>query len=586
MKKFILLVAVAVMGCVSVMGQWNSNNAVNMLAWPEDRSFYSTEMLPAPDGKVWLAVYHPFINEENGNSGTTISLQLIDSLGNYCFDDFIQVSDYQSRTWVSCGDFVFVDRDGNAIVAIYDWRQGVEYYEGYTVYKISPEGEFLWGEEGITLEGEKYYDLVAYMSICQMTDGSYVFAWCHNREGNYNMMSIELQRITAEGEMLWKSEDVRLYDETIPYSNPYLVDGGNNTVILLYSKGSSADLYARKIDFEGLSVWSKDTRIYNGGWGSVPIWTVMDVHPVAGGGIMVTWNDDRYYTEIESAYMAYVQSNGEIGFAIENGQIMGLSGFRALHVKSTYDKATDSFYAIWNECSAGQSWNSVVAQRISKEGELLWGDNGVVLKPMEQTYYGCYNVTPGINDEVAFFYMRNYTNNYGGNVEAFATLVNANDTTQRREYVFTKGERVSEKNGLKVTPMINDTYWVAKWTDNGTLDELREGTAVDRLMMQRINNDFSLGASAVEAVRVENRSFEALATFVENEAMFATNMATETRATLAIYDINGALVATAFDGVLAAGIQYIEWSADVPAGIYLATLTTTNGVETVKLLVK
>ena len=65
MKKFILLVAVAVMGCVSVMGQWNSNNAVNMLAWPEDRSFYSTEMLPAPDGKVWLAVYHPFINTNN-----------------------------------------------------------------------------------------------------------------------------------------------------------------------------------------------------------------------------------------------------------------------------------------------------------------------------------------------------------------------------------------------------------------------------------------------------------------------------------------------------------------------------------------
>ena len=89
---------------------------------------------------------------------------------------------------------------GNAIVAVYDWRMGATDFEGYTVYKVSPEGEFLWGEEGITLEGEKYYDLVAYMSICQMTDGSYVFAWCHNREGNYNMMSIELQRITAEAQ--------------------------------------------------------------------------------------------------------------------------------------------------------------------------------------------------------------------------------------------------------------------------------------------------------------------------------------------------------------------------------------------------
>ena len=68
--------------------------------------------------------------------------------------------------------------------------------------------------------------------------------------------------------------------------------------------------------------------------------------------------------------------------------------------------------------------------------------------------------------------------------------------------------------------------------------------------------------------------------------MFATNLAAATQATLAIYDINGMLVATPFEGVLAAGKQYIEWNADVPAGIYLATLTTAYGVETVKLLVK
>jgi hypothetical protein len=68
--------------------------------------------------------------------------------------------------------------------------------------------------------------------------------------------------------------------------------------------------------------------------------------------------------------------------------------------------------------------------------------------------------------------------------------------------------------------------------------------------------------------------------------MFATNLATATQATLATYDINGALVATPFEGVLAAGRQYIEWNANVPAGIYVATLTTAQGVETVKVLVK
>ena len=590
MKKILLFVA-AIMSCVSVMGQWNPDPAVNMQVWPNE-SFYSTDMQETPDGCVWLAVYHPFhVDDENGTrlyGGCTVALQLYDSLGYARFEQPIEVSNYASRTYVSCGDFFYVDRDGNAIVAIYDWRQGEENAEGLSVYKISPEGEFLWGEDGITLDGENLYDEIAFITMSQMTDGSYVFAWAHTTyPANYYHRTIELQRVSAEGEMLWNPEDVRMFDENISYSDSYLVDGGSNTVILLYSKGSAQDIYARKIDFEGASVWSEDVCIYNGGWGSVPIWTVMQVHPVAGGGLMVSWNDDRWYEQIEHPYMVYVKTNGELGFTIDNGQLLSLSQWRTLNVKSLYDEESDCFYAMWNECSSSQAWNSVVAQRISKEGELLWGDYGIELKPMELTNYGYFSVQSALNDEIAFFYMRSYTNNYT-NVEAFVTTVNVNDTIARREREFTKGSRISCKAGLKSTPMIDGKYWVTKWTDNGSHESDEE--LVDRLLMQRVNYDFTLGAynadDAVEAVRNENNTFVALATMVENEAMFATNFAVATQATLAIYDVNGVLVATPFDGVLAAGKQYIEWNANVPAGIYIATLTTAQGVETVKLLVK
>ena len=583
MKKTLLLVVAAVLSCMTAMAQWNSNNAENLLAWT-DGSFYSSDMKVATDGKVWLAVHEPFHNDK-GQSGVTVALQLIDSLGNFCFDEPIRVSNYESRSWVSCGQYLFVDRDGNAIVAVYDWRQGADYCEGYTVYKVSQTGEFLWGEDGITLEGENVYDLVASMSICQLADGSYVFAWQHNQPDNMNHMSIEMQRISPEGEMLWNPEDVRLYDQNTPYQYPYVVDGGNNQVIMLYAKGSSQELLARKLDFDGSTVWAEDTKVYNAGWGSIPIWTLIDVNPV-DGGFIVSWNDDRYFTEIESAYMAYVKSNGEIGFSTHNGQILGLSGLRALNVKCKYDKASDSFYALWNECSSSQSWYRVVAQRISKEGELLWSENGLELKPIERTTYGYGSIQSGINDEMAFFYMRNYAGTFG-DVEAFVTAVNVNDTTIRRESEFTKGERVSEKSVLTTTPMINNSYWVAKWIDGGAAEDEEK---VDKLLMQRINNDFTLGNpnadQAVEGVQADANTFVAVATLVEGEAMFATNLATATQATLAIYDINGALVATPFEGVLAAGRQYIEWNANVPAGIYLATLTTAQGVETVKVLVK
>ena len=579
MRRNLLLVAAGLIGCISVMGQWNSDPAKNLQVWPDGKSFYSNEMGLTPDGSTWLCVNMPTKN------GVGTALQLIDADGNIKFEEPLVVSDFDAKTWTAVGQILFVDRDGNAIVSVVDQRYSAEGYENHSVYKISPEGEFLWGESGITLEGESVYDLAAGMRICQLTDGSYVFAWMHNRADNYNAVSIEMQRISAEGEMLWNMEDVRLYDEKTSYSYPYLVDGGNNQVILLYAKGSAQDLYARKIDFDGTPVWSEDTRVYNGGWGSIPIWSIITVSPAGDGGLLVSWNDDRYYTNIESAFMAYVKPNGEIGFTTENGQKLGYSGWRALNVKCVYDKSSDSFYAIWNECSSSQSWYRVVAQRITKDGELLWGENGLELKPMEQTSYGYLSAQGGADDEVAFFYMRNYAGTFG-DVEAFVTTVNVNDTTIRRESEFTKGDRVSEKSGLVSTPMHDGKYWVVKWTDGGSVDEEEK---VSRLYMQRINNDLSLGANddgAVEGVKTETQSFEALATLVENEAMFVTNMPNATQATLTVYNVNGALVATPFNGELAAGRQYIEWNADVPSGVYVATLSTTYGVETVKVVVK
>lgn len=588
MKRMLLILVASVLSYTASLGQWNSDPATNLVVWPEDESYYNTQMLVAPNGNIWLAAARPLTN-----LGVTISLQLIDSTGNLLFEEPLTVSEYKARTWVSVGDFLYVDSDGNAIITVTDCRndpEAGEYgYESYTAYKVSQKGELLWGKEGVSLDGENTYDLVAAMRITQIADGSYIFAWMHNHKENTNMMSIKMQRVSADGEILWNPEETCLHDPAgkIAYLYPYIVDAGKNQVILLWAQGSNQDIYARKIDFDGTSVWSEDTRIYRSGWGSIPIWTLIDVKPSGDGGLIMSWNDDRFLTNIESAYLTYVKPNGEIGFmAGEDGQKLGYSGWRALSVRCNYDPKSDSFYAMWYECNSGQSWNRVVAQRVSKDGELLWGEEGLELKPMELTNYGYFSVQNGIDDEIAFFYMRNYAGSFG-DVEAFVTTVNVNDTTARRESEFTKGTRVSEKAGLTTTPMIDGKFWVAKWTDGGRVeDEVK----VDRLMMQRINNDFTLGNpngdNAVEGVKAEANNFVALATLVDGEAMFAVDMPQTGAATLAIYNVNGVLVATPFDGELAAGKRYIEWNANVPAGIYVATFTSAQGVQTVKLLVK
>ena len=454
MKTKVLFVVAAIMSCVSVMGQWNKS-AESLFSWSEDVD--KVEMGLTPNGSVWFALQ--CVSAETA----TTYLTMVDSEGNRPFDQAIVVSNYPSKAWISVGKTLYVDSDGNAIVAVSDQRKGVSGSEGYTVYKISPEGEFLWGEDGISLDGENVYSLVAGMSICQLDDGSYVFAWMHTHESDDTLYTIEMQRISDDGEMLWNAMDVRLHGDNDNYTYPYVVNGGNNQVIMLYAKGSAQDLYARKIDFDGTAVWSEDTRVYNGGWGSIPIWTLIDVTPV-DGGFIVSWNDDRYFTQIESAYMTYVKSNGEIGFTSENGQMLGYAGLRSLNVSSYYDDTSDSFYAIWSESSAGQSFNRVVAQRISKEGELLWGENGLEIEKMNNNYsYSDFSIQSTDDNEIAFFYLQSSSSTE--QIPIVAT-VHTSDTTFRAKSCISN--YISNKRNLQSTPAYNDN-WLVSWIEDKQL---------------------------------------------------------------------------------------------------------------------
>ena len=574
MKKSITYTLCAVC-CLSASAQWG-NVGENLVVFNK-ANYYEHEMAIAPNGCTWLYINYP----EDGVIKSAVQLYSSEGermLGN---DTVMLLSDYPTLTSTTVNQYLMCDVDGNAVVAVQDLRNAVEQrFNSYTVYKISQTGEMLWGKDGITLDSGASTPLNAHITSTQLSDGSYVFAWMAV-DTTTNQMTVRAERLSATGESLWDVDEVALRDASgsTMYQYPTVVDGGNNQVLMVYAKGTNKDLYVRKIDFDGTSVWSEDVCIYRGGWGNIPIHTLLDIHPSGDGGVIVSWNDDRYYTQIESAYMTYVKPNGEIGFAAGvEGQKLGYSGYRALSVKCQYDPATDSFIAFWRETNTTQTYYRLVAQRVSKTGELLWDEDGLEITPYEETTYGYLSLENGADDEMAFFYMRNYSNSYGSNVESFVTTLNTTDTSKRRDCEFTKGETTSRKDELTVTSMHEGKYWVTKWQDGAANNQM--------LTMQRLNNDFTVGNTAVKGVKADSNLFTAVSTVVKGEAMFAVNMPAEAQATLVIYDMNGRLVDVACNKVLPTGKSYLAWGcSQVANGIYLATLTTPAGIQTVKLLV-
>lgn len=425
MKRiFTLLLALVAM--INAYGQW-TEQPISIVT--EGTSMYNNEAIVGPDGTTYFLYYHPNINNavdeyDTDNVVYEYRLQALDKNGEKKFGDLgILISDYPNRSYCVVNNYLYIDKDGNVVVAVSDARdcEDGETFMGLYAYKVSPEGEMLWDEEGITLDWNT--ELIAATKIIGLPDGSYVLAWMRSNALGSMTMAVNLQRLSADGKAQW-GDEVNLTSETVTYQYPYLVDAGMNQFILVYAKGGAQDLYARKIDFDGTSVWGEDTRIYRGGWGSIPLWTILDVQPSGDGGVILGWNDDRAYTNVESAYMAYVTGNGKIGFsaASDEGDVkLSYDEWKHFNCKVMADPAGDGFLAFWRETDGGQNWQRMMIQKLSKQGELLYGDEGLMLFDFEQSAFGYNSIQPGKDGEAAFFYMKQ--NSGWGDVDIiYATL--------------------------------------------------------------------------------------------------------------------------------------------------------------------
>ena len=574
MKKLIVTLFLF-FGMLSAYGQWIENQGIPIVT--EGTSIYDNKTVVGKDGTTYFLGYCPNLKEAEDEYDTDnvvyeYRLQAIDKNGVRKFGDLgLLISDYPNRSYCVVNDYLYLDKEGNIIVVVFDARAH-EYEDlmGAYAYKISPEGEKLWGEDGVLLGNGR--DLVAAMRMVELTDGSIVFAWMRSHG---QLLAIDLQRITAKGEPQWEPTEVGLNDETVTYQYPYLVDAGMNQFILVYAKGGAQDLYARKMDFDGTSVWSEDTRIYRGGWGSIPLWTILDVKPSGDGGVILGWNDDRSMTNIETAYMSYVTKDGEIGFsgASDNGDVkLNYSEFRNFNCKVMADPAGDGFLAFWRETSEGQSWQRMVMQKVSKEGELLYGDEGVMIADFEETNFGYNSIQPGNEGEAALFYMRQNAG-YGDVDVLYITF-----KTETGEFLMEEPHRLiagtKERSSMTSHVCQEEGFWILKWKEDYK-DE--NNNTQEKHLLYRLDYRVNDTTSVENMITISDN-------FYHSNEQFMVKVANAGKAQIEIFDLMGRKIDDINNVELNAGLNTIAWTNK--SGAYIAKMTVNNEVLTCKILIK
>ncbi len=596
-KKLIYLVLFFIP--VVLSAQWSNDPMVNTLiagtdigeqALPKiavnnDGSYYISSFVDVGP-PVWYNVY----------------LHKLDANGNKLWDeDGLLVSDHNNRSWYSDYNLV-TGQENSAILTFADIREGTGFTNIYG-YRISTSGDFLWGNDGVTLSDNLFDE---YSPKAIVTDqGNYIFAWHRAYNDSLYKYSVVIQKVSSEGQLVWDNE-VELINSDTTYCEPFLVPAENDNFIAVWcrmvkiSSGSYFDyykyIYAQKFDADGNEVWPDIVAVCDLDTlaNLLPYYVTPVVESDNNNGVFVSWFDCRLDHCNLHTYVQHIDTDGNTIWP-ENGVITSLNyGQFQVEADIEYIPASDELFVFWQEYSYITFEYGMSGQKISNSGQRMWGDNGQVFEPLSLNPYisFCYiNAKLSPENDIVVIYQKDslYISPPPPDTIVF-TYVKAMRVNEAGQFVW-DDEKVfmssylSWKINMDVCDFANNQL-VAVW-----IDDRPDLFWPEKLYAQNIQLDGELGPSVStdndlltlkHSLKNYPNPFNPSGAGRSPSTTIKFTIPADEKVKLSIYNIKGQLIKTLIDETQIAGEHTIFWNgknnADQPvsSGIYFYKMETKN----------
>ena len=366
---------------------------------------------------------------------------------------------------------LYCDHEGNLLVGVNDTRNnqssGTSSW-GYALYKISEKGEIVWTlglAEGAAFPSATLFDVV------QDAAGDYICCYASlDAAATTDYTYIETEKVSKDGKSVWRN---KLYDPNFNYiyNYPYLVDGSEGDVMMVYAYGSNQDLYASRISTaDGSQVWK--TRFYRSGFPSdISLRDNVRVLSDGKGGVFALWYDDRANDGYWSAYVNYVGADGKIAYPNKlNGVQVAYTtdesfAFSHSNMSFCHSEKEQCVYVAMRYYDANDSLtNGVLVQKISDEGKLMWSNEGIAVETAVKNLTVA-NPQPQVAPDggcVVFYQTGDALEPFGESI-CYAVKYAA-DGTKRWS------KRIDDTNTNKVqmvsSPLIAYNCWIVSWNEN------------------------------------------------------------------------------------------------------------------------
>lgn len=372
MKKLYLLILGLLITVGSLNAQWSTDPAENLKISGQIGDQVIPKIRLAPDGSYFVGYFSLVSGSYN------VRLQRFDSYGNKLWaDDGLLVSDHPSMSWLTDWDMA-VDLDGHAILTWQDIRDNGN--NNVVAYRISPDGVFNWGADGMMLSNSTAFDAAPKVTVTSSNNA--VIAWMSDN-------TLIRQKISPQGNKLWGENGITM-SGTVAYSWPQLMPVGDDDVLMKYYQDSgpawspTRHVFLQRFNASGQGVWPSPAVVSNAG--TITAWTqILPMINDDNDGCIITWHDFRVSGTVASAWVQHISNSGQLLFQANGVKVSDADDMNQFYPQVSKKFGEDNIYVYWNEVNGDQNQFGISAQKLSPTGERLWPDNGKVIFPMSST---------------------------------------------------------------------------------------------------------------------------------------------------------------------------------------------------------
>ncbi|MFZ5948692.1 MAG: T9SS type A sorting domain-containing protein [Stygiobacter sp.] len=208
-----------------------------------------------------------------------------------------------------------------------------------------------------------------YPTIVSDGSGGAIITWLDHRNGYDNIYA---QKINSNGMIQWTTNGVAICSSASAQQEQTIVSDGLGGAIITwmdYRRGY-ADIYAQKINSNGLVQWTTNGIPICVATGNIYLWSPTIISDGSGGAI-ITWYDNRngnydiYVQKIDSSGKVQWTTNGVVICTAKDHQWSPtiISGGSGGAIITWYDNRNGNY--------------DIYAQKINSSGEVQWTTNGI-----------------------------------------------------------------------------------------------------------------------------------------------------------------------------------------------------------------